>query len=82
MPLTAATEDRLIPLRGGFAAKTSTMVWLIERSWTLQFKVEDGRLVVRPGHAITDDDDRFIRAHRDELLACVAYCDEQARRPL
>ena len=83
MPTTTpVTDDRLIVFRGGFTARTSTVLWLLDRSWHLTFQVEDGHLLVRPQSAITDDDDEFIRAHRDELIAAVAYVEEQCERPV
>lgn len=70
--------DTLIPFKGGFVARASVAMWMLDASWRLTFTVApDGRLQVGPRQAVTPDDDRFIRAHRDELLACVAYCDQQ-----
>lgn len=79
--MLASATDALIPLAGGFTCRASVAVWLIEASFRLDFKVIGGQLDVSPRSAITAADDRFIRAHRDELLACVQYIDEQAARP-
>ena len=82
MQMVSAT-DALIPFAGGFVARASTAVWFIETSWRLTFTVSpDGRLQVGPRSAVTPADDAFIRAHRDELLACVTYCDRQAAMPI
>jgi hypothetical protein len=72
-----ATDDPLIPLSGGFVVRTSIVTWLIDAGFRLQFRVVDGHLDVSPRAAITPADDRFIRAHRDEILAAVEYVDRQ-----
>lgn len=75
---TASVSDSLIPLRGGFSPRVSVALWVIEASWRLTFRAEpDGSLFVGPRAQTTADDLRFIRAHRDEILACVRYIDEQ-----
>jgi hypothetical protein len=49
----------------------------------LRFRIEpDGALFVSPRTATTPDDLAFIRAHRDEILACVRYSDQQDARPM
>ena len=79
---TASVTDPLIPFAGGFVVRASVAAWFIETSWRLTFTVSpDGRLQVGPRHAVSPADDAFIRAHRDELLACVTYCDRQAVSP-
>jgi hypothetical protein len=75
-------RDQLITFRDGFTMRTSVVVWYIEASWRLHFTVTpDGRLTVGPRTAVTPEDGRFIRQHRDELLACTRYCDQQAEAP-
>ncbi len=79
----ASVSDPLIPLTGGFAARTSVVLWLLQRSERLRFRIEpDGALFVSPRTATTADDLAFIRAHRDEILACVRYSDQQDARPM
>lgn len=79
----AIASETLIPLRDGPAVPASIAVWLIEVSWRLTFHVEpDGSLFVGPRASVTAEDQAFIRAHRDALLACVRYVEEQAEEPL
>jgi len=42
---------------------------------------DDGRLIVRPGDRLTDDDRAAIRQHKDELLVIVAYASIPSRSP-
>lgn len=77
-----ATDDTPIPLRGGFVVRTSVMTWLLDASLRLHFRIgDDGRLDVWPRRAITPDDDHILRTYRDEIIAAVRYCDEQAEAP-
>ena len=82
MPAAGTDADVLIPLRGGFSCRTSVAMWLIDASWRLRFRVVGAELEVSPQDAITPADDRFIRAHRDELVACVVYIDRLAEVPV
>ena len=83
MTIPATDEkDTLIPLLGGFAARASTVVWLLETSFRLRFRVVDSELVVSPKRAITTADDAFIRQHRDELCATVTYIDKLCEEPV
>lgn len=77
---TPATDDPLVPLRGGLVIHASHLVWLLEAGERgLRFRVDDdGSLVVSPRSAITAADDVFLRRHRDALKAAVAY-DADAR---
>lgn len=77
----SAIDDPLIQFKGGFTARTSVAFWYLAAFWRMTFTVVDGYLVVKPRHAVTASDDAFIRAHRDELIACTRYCDEQAAVP-
>jgi hypothetical protein len=73
-----------MPLRNGPAVPESVVVWLMgaeDRGLTFTIR-PDGRLLVRPRAGITAEDDRFLREHRDVLLACVAYIDHQERNPV
>lgn len=81
MPTWPAT-DPLIPFKAGFTARTSVVVWYLTASWRLTFTVADGHLDVAPRKNLTPSDDAFIRKHRDELIACVNYCDQMAAMPL
>lgn len=76
-----SSSNQLLPLRGGFAPRASVAMWLIEASWRLQFTIVNGRLSVSPPAAVTAADRAFILAHRDELLACVRYVNQQAEAP-
>lgn len=75
-------DDALISLTGGFVIRAAVAIWLIDASFRLQFAVADGDLNVWPKAAITPDDDRYIRAHRAELVAAVSYCDRMTEAPL
>jgi hypothetical protein len=78
----AFVSDPLIPLRGGFSPRASVVLWLLQASDRLTFRIEpDGALFVGPRAATTPDDLAFIRRHRDEILACVRYSNEQDARP-
>ena len=74
----AVATDSLIPLRGGLVVPGAVVLWLLgAESRGLRFEVEQGsRLLVRPRTLVTSDDDRFIRQHRDLVLACVRYCED------
>ncbi len=81
MPTTLPT-DVLIPLSDGHVIRESVFAWLIDASFRLSFSLsQDGKLSVRPRAAVTLEDDAFIRAHRDELLAAVRYVEDQVLRP-
>jgi hypothetical protein len=77
-----AVTDTPITLKGGFVVRTSVCIWLIDASFRLTFEVVNDQLEVRPKRGITVADDLFIRAHREELVAAVRYCDEQDKAPL
>ena len=73
----AVATDALITLRDGPTVPESVVAWMLNaEDRGLRFRLEpDGRLHVGPSQAIRTDDDRFIREHRDVLLACVRYID-------
>jgi hypothetical protein len=73
-----AATDVLIPLRDGPAVPEAVVLWLLDAERRgLRFHIlQDGSLHVVPERLITSDDDRFIREHRDVVLACVRYCEE------
>lgn len=77
MPAT----DTLITLTGGFTIHTSVVLWFIEASFRLKFRIVDEKLEVFPRSAITAEDDCFIRAHRQELFEAVGYIDRLAEQP-
>jgi hypothetical protein len=72
LPFTVAPE--LVTLRGGVSVSLPALrtLWSLEDRGFL-ICVDGDALVVRPRSRITPDDDRAIRAHRDELLALVRY---------
>jgi hypothetical protein len=74
----------MIPLTGGPAVPESIVLWLLSaEDRGLIFRVlPDGRLHVAPARHVRDDDDRFIREHRDVLKACVGYIERQCEVPL
>lgn len=76
--------DALIPLRGGYAVPVDVMAWLIDSEFRgLRFTVDTtGRLCVSPERAITPEDDKFIRRHRDQIRSCVEYCARLCEAPL
>lgn len=76
--MAVVTEtDPLIPLRNGPAVPESILLWMLDaESRGLTFRADpDGRLHVGPRAGIRADDDRFIRQHRDFVLACVRYIE-------
>ena len=68
-------DDPLIPLKDGFAIPASVYAWLVDASFRLDFSLDGDALVVKPKAAITAEDDRVLRAHRDALKAAVRYYD-------
>ena len=80
----AASTDVLIPLTNGPAVPESVVLWLLDaedRGLTFHL-LPDGKLHVSPARKVRDEDDRFIREHRDLLSACVAYIERQCVVPL
>ena len=78
-----APTDPLIALPGGAVVRSSTAAWLIAAGFRLSFDVgADGRLHVRSLRDARAEDNQFIRAHRDELIAVVAHIDRQVEVPL
>lgn len=74
---TTAAPETVITLKNGFAVSLPALqvLWDLEaRAFSLRL-ADDGGLVVSPRGRITPEDDRAIRAHRDELLALVRYCE-------
>ena len=66
----------LITLKGGLTVSLDTLrlLWAFEdRGCTV--KRDAGDLLVGPRGLVTDDEREQIRAHRQELLALVAYCE-------
>jgi hypothetical protein len=70
--------NSLVPLRHGPSVPGTVVLWLLDAERRgLQFQVEDdGSLFVSPRGRMTNDDDAFIRAHRETVLACVRYVGE------
>jgi hypothetical protein len=73
----SSTEPlRTVVLRGGLTASLPALRLL----WDLEARgfrrEQDGKLSIGPRACITPDDDEAIRAHRDELLTLIRYCDE------
>lgn len=75
----ASAIEALIPLQNGPTIPESVVTWLLQaEDRGLRFSIlPDGRLFVGPRGDIGAADDQFIRRHRDELLACVAYIEHQ-----
>jgi hypothetical protein len=81
--MATASEDVLVPLRGGPAVPASIIGWYIDSSFRgLTLRAEpDGSLYVGPCGAVTPADLAFCRTHKAALLACIRYCDAMASRP-
>jgi hypothetical protein len=75
--------ETLIPLRDGPAVPASVVVWMTnaeERG--VRFRLDsDGRIHVGPRDRVQGDDLAFIRQHRADVVACVAYIENLAVSP-
>ncbi|HVT46510.1 MAG TPA: hypothetical protein VHD57_01880 [Vicinamibacterales bacterium] len=72
-----------IPFRGGPSLPVEVVEWLLHVDGRLAFQTSPaGRLLVDPMPAPGDDDDVFIRAHRDDVYAAVAYRERVCAWPL
>ena len=72
------TEMQPVLLRGGLSVPLSALrvLWALEdRGFHVRLDSDDGGLVVSPRSRLSDDDDRAIRSHRDELIQLVRYGD-------
>jgi hypothetical protein len=75
MPTTLSATESVV-LRGGLAVPLAAvqLLWgLEERGFRLA--IEGEALVVAPRSQLTRDDDQAIRAHRDELIELIKYCE-------
>ena len=74
--MTTSVASEIVTLKGGLAVSVDALrvLWDLEdRGFELW--LDAGVLCVRP--AVSDASDReAVRAHRDELAALVAYCDD------
>jgi len=78
------STDVLIPLTNGPAVPESVVLWLLnaeDRGLTFHLS-PGGKLHVSPAQKVRDEDDRFIREHRDLLMACVDYIERQREVPV
>lgn len=77
--MATGVVDVLIPLRDGPVVPASVVSWLIDAEFRgLRFRpAPDGQLRVGPPAVVTPEDLAFIRRHRDDLIAAVAYVDRQ-----
>ena len=75
MPSTVTPD--LVTLTGGLSVSLSALriLWDLENR-QFAIHVDGDALHIRPGSRLTVDDDRAIRAHREELVALVRYCTE------
>lgn len=73
--MPASTTETMITLKHGFVVPESVVVWLLDaENRGLTFEILATRkLRVSPSQKVQDADDRFIRDHRDLLIACVEY---------
>ena len=80
--MTPSEPVEPVVLRGG----TTVAFAALQLAWALEgrgltFRVaEDGRLLIGPRHLLTPADREAIRAHRDELVVLVHYC-QQVKAP-
>ncbi len=72
-----ATVTETVMLKGGVLVSLDALrlLWDFEDRGCIVRRDEDGSLVVGPRRLITDADRDRIRAHRDELLHLVRYCE-------
>lgn len=73
---TTGTATETVMLKGGLVVSVDALQVL----WSLEsrgFEISEAHdlLVVGPKGQITPEDDQAIRAHRDELLLLVRYCE-------
>ena len=73
----ATPSNAIITLHGGLAVRIAALELLLaleERGCAVR-KEGDGTLFVRPRELVTAADAALIRAHRDDLLALIDYCE-------
>jgi predicted transcriptional regulator len=74
--MACSETTTLVTLKGGLVASVTALqtLWGLEdRGFSLA--QVGNKLQVHPAAALTAADVAAIRAHRDELLALVAYCE-------
>ena len=79
-----ACSNDLVTLKGGMVIPMVVIGRVIDLEFRgAHFSLEDGeRFRVTPPAVLTADDVQFLRAHRTQVRDAIAYCDNEARRPL
>ena len=82
--LTSSSElDELVPLKDGLTLPLSSIARAIDleiRGFRLRAE-PDGRLVVSPGGRLTDDDRRWLREHKADVIAICEYRERAEAQP-
>lgn len=67
-------SDRYVTLRGGLIVPLEALrlLWDLEDRG-FSFTLEDDRIIVRPGSALTADDEAAIRRWRPDVLTLLSY---------
>jgi hypothetical protein len=83
MSMAVSSDDVIIPLRGGASISLELITWLLDaEDRGIRFATQpDGRVRMSPPDRVTVADVSFARAHRDEVRAAVAYCEQMLEMP-
>ena len=79
MPSCSEAGVVVVTLKGGIVASLAAIELLLDlerRDFRLS-PADGGRLRVQPHEQLTPEDRAAVGLHRDELLALVAYCDQE-----
>ena len=81
MVTCAPTRPAFVTMKSGLVISVPALqlLWRLEDTG-MMVKLDEltGRLLVGPTARLTADDDREIRAHRNELIELVKMCESQA----
>ena len=77
----ARTSPTLVTMKSGLVISVPALqlLWRLEDTgMTVKLDHRTDRLLVGPTARLTVDDDRSIRAHRNELIELMKMCDVEA----